>query len=63
MDGPRRKSGTGKELGAEFLDAMGVNTKPGRRRRCFLSLSLLSFSLGFDAAAQVQDGDAHNPTQ
>ena len=25
---------------AEFLDATAVNTKPGRRRHCFLSLSL-----------------------
>jgi hypothetical protein len=32
---------------AEFLDATAVNTKPGRRRRCFLSLcALLSLSPG-----------------
>jgi hypothetical protein len=38
---------------AEFLDATAVNTKPGRWRRCFLSLSLRSALSLLVAAASL----------
>jgi hypothetical protein len=38
---------------AEFLDATAVNTKPGRRRHCFLSLSLRSALSLLVAAASL----------